>query len=666
MLAGRSTRIAAFDVFDTVLTRALGAPEAVFLAVGRRAALAGLIECTPEAFARARIAAERRAYQNAGGECDLSAIFAELSTALRLSPSTSTRLSQLEMQVEAALLRPVPSAQARVESARAAGQRVVFVSDIYLPLNFVRTQLERHGLWRDGDGCYVSCETPGRAATRTKRSGGLFTYLLANERVAAREVVHHGNSYEHDLRPARERGLGTEYVGEANLNGFETLLERHRWGTEGLSSAMAAASRLARVSTPAASSRDRLVRDVAAGVAAPTLVAYVLWVLRRSQQLGLKRLYFLSRDGQVLLDVASRLARRLSVDYELRYLFGSRQSWNLASLRSAGEDDLAWVWDSTDFLSVESLLARVGLRPPEVAAHLTTIGLDVGQWRRALSAPERDRLRALFQQAEVRACIEQRAAEKRRLVLRYLAQEQVLTSGAWGVVDLGWYGSMQKALAALVSSAGGSIPVGFYFGLFQGPIVDTCALSREAFYFDERSATGYLRAVPDIIPLMEMLCAGDHGTVVDFVERDGAVEPMLKEPINHRVVDWGLPLVRRTIAAFVDNLVVDAALVNPWADVRDPITDGLRAFWVRPSAAIARAWADFPWEDGLGRESYWITLARGYRWPEVARAVWRRRVDPHHRAAWLAGSLMVSPRGIRFALARVIQLRRVWRSLRAR
>src|SRR6266487_327166 len=84
------TQIASFDVFDTLLTRAVGSPEALFLALGRRLFQAGLIAVTPEAFARARIEAERRAYKNAGrttGECTLDTIYAELGAALRLSRS---------------------------------------------------------------------------------------------------------------------------------------------------------------------------------------------------------------------------------------------------------------------------------------------------------------------------------------------------------------------------------------------------------------------------------------------------------------------------------------------------------------------------------------------------------------------------------------------------
>ena len=55
------TRIASFDVFDTVLTRAPGSPEAAFLALGRRLSRAGVVAVMPAEFAHA---AERRAQQH--------------------------------------------------------------------------------------------------------------------------------------------------------------------------------------------------------------------------------------------------------------------------------------------------------------------------------------------------------------------------------------------------------------------------------------------------------------------------------------------------------------------------------------------------------------------------------------------------------------------------
>lgn len=654
-------RVASFDVFDTVLTRAVGSPESVFLLLGRRLIMSSQVTCSPEAFAIARVEAERRAYHNTGDACTLATIYDELASALQLSEPERQRLADEECATEAALIRVVPSVLARIQQARALGQRVVFVSDMYLPVAFMQQQLARHGLWQSGDRCYVSCEHKC-----SKRSGRLLSEMLLGEGVRPELVVHHGNSPEVDIRPATRLGLSTALLCEANPNRYERLLDAHAHSTEGLAAVLAGASRLARLSLDDLDAKAAALRDVAAGVTAPTLVAYTLWVLNRAQRLGLQRLYFLSRDGQVLLGIASRLAKSLGLTCELRYLFASRQAWNLAATTCGSDAELAWIWDSTDFLSVNSLLARVGLAAEQVVEPLRLAGFNRPDWSRALSPLERLALKQVLNIRTVRGLIVQKAKNKRQVLLKYLRQEGVLDPSPWGIVDLGWYGSLQNSLTAVLAESSVAQPIGFYFALWKGDIVDTTAVQREAFYFDQRLGRGYLNAVPDLIPLMEAFCVADHGTVIDFVEHEGFVEPELSTPVNEPVIRWGLPLMRHTIDAFVDNLLLDANFVNPRADLRGAITDVLRAFWLQPSTTEARTWADFPWEDGLGRETYHHPLAQSYRWVEVLNGFSKGRVEPHHRASWFAGSLILSPLIIRVVLRGFARLMRQVRALRYR
>jgi hypothetical protein len=429
---------------------------------------------------------------------------------------------------------------------------------------------------------------------------------------------------------------------------------------------MAGASRLARLKTLAGSPEEAAVRDVVAGVVAPTLVGFALWILQRAQQRGLKRLYFISRDGQILLEVARRLAEILDLSLETRYLYGSRQAWNLPAIATGSDQELAWIWDRTDFLSIESLLARVGIEPQQVSQHLEAAGLNREDWNRNLSASKRSALKHLFQESDVQTLILNHAKQKRQVLLRYLLREGVLDSISWGLVDLGWFGSMQNALSAVLAETGRTVPVGFYFALWKGEIADQCAANREAYYFDQRLGLGFIDRVPDLIALIEMFCAADHGTVIDFIEQDGDIHAVLKETRNQKVIDWGLPLVRQTVACFIDNLFLHPDYVNPWADVREGTSDVLRAFWLKPSPLEAKAWASFPWEDGLGRETYSNQLAKRFDWKDVANIFYTRRVEPHHRAYWFAGSVALSPPMIRLTVISLDSILRASRRVRYR
>jgi FMN phosphatase YigB (HAD superfamily) len=646
------TEIASFDVFDTVLTRAVGSPEALFLLLGRRLYRQGVIGCTPEAYARARIAAEQRAHKNRGSACTLAHIYEELGSVLL--PASDQRHSALEAEcgLEAELIRPVPGARARIDRARRQNQRIVFVSDMYLPAAFIQEQLARHGMWAAGDRCYVSCECGG-----SKASGRLFAELLQREATRPQVVTHHGNNPEHDIRAAQQAGMQGIPLLTANLNRYEELLETHKWATAGLTSVMAGASRLARMSVPAANPREAGLRDVAAGVAAPTLTGFVLWLLAQARRLRLERLYFLSRDGQVLLEIARRLAPRLGVQCELCYLYGSRQAWNLPALSDKLEEELFWIWDTTDFLSVRSWLARLRIAPEEVIESLSAVGLQPQHWTRRMTDDEQAALRRLLDDSAVRALIRRRAAENRGILLKYLRQEGVLDGARWGMVDLGWYGSMHNAMCALVTAEGGPEPAGFYFGVYNSSAPDHYAAYREAYFFDERRNLGFVRLMPGVIALMEMFCSADHGTVVDFAEEAGRIGPVLKAAANRPALAWGLPTVRAAIYAFADRLLLTDDLVDPTNDVREALAAVLHAFWMFPLAAEARAWAAFPWEDGLGTETYWNRLAEKYDWADVIQAAMSGRLALRHRASWQAGSLALSNRPLRAVLKATMHAR---------
>src|ERR1051325_3279122 len=148
-----------FDVFDTSLTRSVGSPAAVFLLLGKRVSALSLVSLTPEAFARARIAAEQQSYKNLGvAKTTLASIYTELGAALRLTEEQSRRIMRAECDLEAELLRKVPPIQSRIEAARAREGKVTFVSDMYLPREFIQQQLSCHGSFRNGDVCCVSSD----------------------------------------------------------------------------------------------------------------------------------------------------------------------------------------------------------------------------------------------------------------------------------------------------------------------------------------------------------------------------------------------------------------------------------------------------------------------------------------------------------------------------
>lgn len=650
-------QISSFDVFDTVLTRVVGTPKAFFLLLGKQLAASTLINCTPEAFVHARTTAEFRAYGNVGEKYSLHQIYTELAIALRLTDEQREKIMHTECVLESQLIRPIPIARDLIQTARKQGKRVVFVSDMYLPAEFIKEQLVRHSFWVDGDLLYVSNEYG-----KSKATGQLFRELLSREGVSPAQVSHYGNDLRVDVQGAKKVGLKAQHFSEGNLNRYEQKLESHSYATEGLSSAMAGASRLVRLQVPVSSSKEEALRDVAAGVVAPTLVGYVLWVLQQAQIMGLKRLYFVSRDGQILREIARRLVGKLNFSCELRYIYGSRLSWNLPAVVSLDQQQAlemlkrpSWILDGTSTLSIRDFLGRVSIAPEEIRDSLAAVGFKEEDWSRILSPQEVQVLHPLLDKREVSELILEKANQKQQVLMKYLEQEGLLDSTPKGLVDVGWFGSSYDSLAALLNANGATLDVGFFYGLKSNS--HNQSDSKKAYFFDQRTKTGFKDVLPElgIVPL-EMFCSADHGTVLSFTEEGEQVRPVFKEERNQRIIDWGLPLVRKAVYCFTENLLLDTSLVNPWADVREASADVLQSFWLSPSPTEAKAWGDFPWEAGHSEKTN--SLAQSYPWTGVAKSFLTARLA-YQQGLWLEGSIAQSAPPIQKAMKGFRRYRRL-------
>lgn len=327
--------LSTFDVFETVLVRTVSPPQAVFDVLGRRAAERGWVTCSPQAFGRARMSAEQRALRRFGDSTTLERIHAELAATLLLPADLVPRLAQAEMDAEAEMLRPVPALRPVLEQERRRSGRVVFVSDMYLPGEFIEAQLRRHGMWEPGDVLYVS-----HAHGRTKRSGRLYDVVARAQGVPVQRLRHHGNCPVADVSGAVDAGAQAVLLAAGNPTRYEQVLGRHRQATDGLTASMAGASRLARLDMAVTDGRQAALVEVAAGVMAPVLTAYVTWLLRRAQALGLQRLYVVAEQAQVVSRVAGQLAPALGTDVELRPLHVDRLADDPVALRYLREQGL--------------------------------------------------------------------------------------------------------------------------------------------------------------------------------------------------------------------------------------------------------------------------------------------------------------------------------------
>lgn len=621
-------RVVSFDVFDTVLVRVQARPVDLFGDLGAELAAAGLKVPAPAEFARVRQQAELTARRSApGGEVTLSEIYAELASHLGWDAAERARAQERELELESESLKPVPGMGQRVLAARAEADEVWFLSDMYLPAAFIESLLRREGFFRHGDRLFVSGEH--RAS---KHRGDLFTKARVQAGRLITDWLHVGDNPHADDAVPRAQAIRTELRREAGLNRYEALA----CGTRPEStwcSVLAGAMRRARLANPETDPTRRIIWDTGCDIVGPLVVGFVHWCLEQSAQRGLRRLYFVARDGQLPQRVAERLASAWNYPVECRYLHGSRQAWHPASVWRLQEADRAWVLRRTRGLNLLQVLERLGLQAERLTDQLLAAGFAQTGWRAALEPAETEALWRWLQSPPMAAVIAAEAARRRALVKRYLAQEGVGDGTPWGMVDIGWHGHLQRSLGRVLADEEGELPLaGFYLGLL--PSAASGAGHTMDGYWNLLPAHGHGVARLNHA-LLELFLAADHGSVLGFREEAGRIVSVLREASNPGAPAWSVATLQAAVLKFTECwLEVAPRAVCPPPDWLAVAREMYLEFYERPTREEAAVWGAVPFADGqVEQELHTLT-------PQLVGPLWRA-IPPGRRPVywWMEGAL---------------------------
>lgn len=628
-------------MFDTVLSRRVGGPEAVFDLLVREAAGDGPLAGVPSpAFTVARLRAEEDLHAATGTPPTLDRVYAEVCRRLGLAPADAAVLVDEEEQVERRLSVLVPGAGELLEQARGQvpGGALLFVSDTPHRPELLRELLDRAGAWREGDRLYCSGD---RGAT--KAEGSLFGVVARDLGASPADVLHVGDNLRSDVASAQVEGWQARVRGRGRLNRYEELWELEEQATDGLGSWLSGSSRLARLEAevrgvPAGTAR------VAAGVVGPLLLAQSLWLVQQTRRRGLRRLYFVARDGEVMLEAARRVFALLAPDVELRYLYGSRQAWEFPGLAVQPATLREWVTVQKGF-TARAVLARVGLTTAELDAPDGPPGLSPSRADAPLGEGDRRALADWLQRPEVAERVLERARQAATAVGAYLDQEGFADDVPTALVDLGWRGHTARAFDALLASRG--LPAVRHLFLGLTPPAGAVRSSSPApdltgWLFDLDRGTGVAQAarVAGLVTALESFCAGTEGRCLGYEVRDGGAHPVLAAPANGPVLAWGLPEFRRVLLRVVELVAPELREAHLHVDLTDPLGRALELFWTAPDDEELRSWAGFPYEDETWPP--YQPLAPRISVPDVLRRVARGDRNLRPVQSWRAGTARVS------------------------
>ena len=580
-----------FDVFDTLLTRVWLRPADIFFHAGAILRRDEVLPISAAAWAAARKDAEAGLRRDRKGrEITLDEIYDFLQSGLKLTDA-QRRLSQdMELACERLASRPILPMTSIVKSFLTANRKVAYISDFYIPGSFVIELLTAAGLTLKPEDLTVSCDEGA-----TKKSGRLYGVVARRYGIAPDSMVHTGDHPVSDVIMARRAGAVVIPYSSSKVTGEEIVLGSGHAG---------AADTLAYSLVGGAARRARLSRldqaysgtwSLATGVAGPLLFGYVFWLLHEAKNRSIERLYFLARDGQILIKVAVAINDAQGLGLDLRYLPASRSAWFLASHTTGTPSERAAALIPDQTAVVEDILRRIDVSPHSVKEQLEAWGFadETDRLRVVHRDAELDRVRLMFSTPPLSDLIAGRCSEEARTTLEYFEENGLLGRTPFAIVDIGWKGRLQRALAKLLRQTGAvPLPTGFYLGLRETPPPNEAGACITYF-----SASDALSINPS---LAEVFCSADHGTVIAYVRSsDGVVRPLLAPPENRDTDSWNLGIFQSGVEAFarhmIDAMPVYEVSTVEWCEVfRKSTLASMRRLVRFPSKAEAAILGSHP------------------------------------------------------------------------
>ncbi|WP_227999087.1 hypothetical protein [Nocardia australiensis] len=407
---------------------------------------------------------------------------------------------------------------------------------------------------------------------------------------------------------------------------YEKIIHDHSHRPDDAAALLHTAARTARIAIPADTEHDQVIRDVAAGVAAPALIGATCWMLCEARRRGLERLRFLSRDGQIFYELARRLAPLADVDLGMEYVYSSRMTWSLAATDPQSLDRTAWLFNSFMKSNAADLCARLGLPTETYAPLLQSVGVSLAADARADQADQADAMRRFLTLPEVTEAATARIANTRDLLIDYAAEHN-LTDPRTGLVDAGWTGRMIGSLLTACETTESRRPHVLLWGHEPRSSGWTDPDRVTAYMYNTATQQGLDVRVPDAPFVVETFCMGEHGIVTGYQRNpSGGVESILQSANNPAAEAWGLRTYRSTIYAVADELTE-----IPTDNLRPLIHQLMNTFWRHPTTPEANAWGRYPYDsDPAG------TAVRPLARP----------LDPDNPTrgdrAWLSGALALS------------------------
>ena len=504
-------KVYSFDIFDTLITRKVVEPVAVFLAVQEKIKYFDLPEFFKTNFPILRKKAENYCQErefklNGKFDCTFDEIYNVIKRNYLLENDTIEKIKQIEIEEEINNAFPIFENINKLKKLVSEGKKVILISDMYLSSEILRKILVNIDDVFKYIEIYVSSETGKR-----KTNGSL--YRLIQEKYNILE--HTGDNDFSDVLQAKWNNIKPIKIIPEPLKEYERRLVKKYPDNLYIQKSIGI-SRIIRQN-----SKRNNIFDFALSYSSPILFSYVDWVLSEAKRRGIKNLYFVARDGYIPQIIADIIIKEKNYDIKTHYFYSSRRASRIAD-ESNIEQFINQIFSELESIQTEDFIAkRFEITKEEL---LFYGGLDKEK---------------LLKNQEFKKLIINKHKEKKELFLKYIKQE-IDFGEKFGFVDLNGSGRTQDNLAGLINNNICKCDIhSFYFNL-----------QPDMEYKENSIKSAYINSFDFNSLILELLCRTLHGQTLGYRQEENKIVPVLEYYSNPYMEKWGFEIYLDGLRAY--------------------------------------------------------------------------------------------------------------------
>lgn len=473
-----------FDLFDTLVTRLVSNPCDVFYMVEKVYLKKNISKI--KNFKDKRMSAEIEARKNRKYEdITLDDIYERL---LKYYSKTELKqIKELEKELEISLCLKNLKISKYYDYCVKNNIKIIINSDMYLPKEVIETILNKNG-YGNNYKVYVSSDTKVLKVT-----SNMYKYILKDLNITEKDIIHIGDNIYVDFIVPRLNNIKAIKIPKVkksknkdlNVSIFENYLSLYP-------------------------NKSDYFENFGYKCLGPLLYGFSYWLKESIEKSKSYNIFFLAREGKIMKECFELINDNPNIN--TTYMYASRRSIMVPALNKMNNkilDNIKYVK-----INLDTLLKSIGLNPIKYKDLASKYNFKLED-----SIYLNDKNLESFIE-EIKKDIYENSIEEEKCLKEYL--NQINFKNKISIVDIGWFGSMQKYLNYLVSS--NTTIYGYYLGLN----VEENNYKKSFLFSKNRNRK--LKEQKDLYsPILEVFLTADHGSTEKFKITNNEVKPIFYE-----------------------------------------------------------------------------------------------------------------------------------------